>query len=168
MAHTSVSHEVLCGLDCPVLIVRSGTGSAPFKTSKVLLAIAGGDDLGPGVRAALAVADPDATMMVVHVAQAMSGLHGFAYVESGDEIHETMTHACKLLGDAGVIVQGVVAHQGPVARAVAEIATSWNADLIVVGSSRMGDIGSLFLGSVSHDLLHMTDRTVLVAERVPA
>ena len=168
LAHTSVSHEVLCGLDCPVLIVRSGTGSAPFKTSKVLLAIAGGDDLGPGVRAALAVADPDATMMVVHVAQAMSGLHGFAYVESGDEIHETMTHACKLLGDAGVIVQGVVAHQGPVARAVAEIATSWNADLIVVGSSRMGDIGSLFLGSVSHDLLHMTDRTVLVAERVPA
>ena len=40
------------------------------------------------------------------------------------------------------------------------------ADLIVVGSSRMGDIGSLFLGSVSHDLLHMTDRPVLVAERV--
>jgi nucleotide-binding universal stress UspA family protein len=79
-----------------------------------------------------------------------------------------MTRACKLLGDAGVIVQGVVAHQGPVARAVAEIATRWNAGLIVVGSSRMGDIGSLFLGSVSHDLLHTTDRPVLVAERVRA
>jgi nucleotide-binding universal stress UspA family protein len=168
LTNHSISHEVLCGLDCPVLIVRNGTGGAPFRTSKVLLAIAGGDDLGPGVRAALAVAEPDATMMVVHVAQAMSGLHGFAYVESGDEIHETMTRACKLLGDAGVIVQGVVAHQGPVALAVAEIATRWNAGLIVVGSSRMGDIGSLFLGSVSHDLLHTTDRPVLVAERVRA
>jgi nucleotide-binding universal stress UspA family protein len=168
LTNHGISHEVLCGLDCPVLIVRSAAGGAPFKTSRILLAIAGGDDLGPGVRAALAVAEPDATMMVVHVAQAMSGLHGFAYVESGDEIHETMTHACRLLGDAGVIVQGVVASQGPVATAVAEIATSWNADLIVVGSSRMGDIGSLFLGSVSHDLLHMTDRPVLVAGRVPA
>jgi nucleotide-binding universal stress UspA family protein len=168
LTQAGVTHEVLCGLDCPVLIVRSGTGSAPFETSKVLLAIAGGDDLGPGVRAALAVASPGATMMVVHVAQAMSGLHGFAYVESGDEIHETMTQACRLLGDAGVVVQGVVASQGPVAKAVANIATRWNADLIVVGSSRMGDIGSLFLGSVSHDLLHMTDRPVLIAERVPA
>jgi nucleotide-binding universal stress UspA family protein len=165
LTHHSVSHEVLCGLDCPVLIVRSGRGTAPFKTSRVVLAIAGGDDLGPGVRAALAVADTGATMMVVHVAMVMNALNGFAYVESGDEIHETMARACKLLGDGGVTVQGVVAHQGPVAAAVAEIATKWNADLIVVGSSRMGDISSLFLGSVSHDLLHMTDRPVLVAER---
>ena len=58
--------------------------------------------------------------------------------------------------------------EGPVAKAVAETAKDWNADLIVIGSSRMRDIASLFLGSVSHDLLHMTDRPVLVAERVVA
>ena len=74
--------------------------------------------------------------------------------------------ASELLIAANVKVQGMVAHQGPVAKAVSEIAADWNADLIVVGSSRMGDIGSLFLGSVSHDLLHMTDRPVLIAERV--
>ena len=60
----------------------------------------------------------------------------------------------------------MVAHRGPVAKAVADIATDWNADLIVAGSSRMGDIGSLILGSVSHDLLHMTDRPVLIAGRL--
>jgi nucleotide-binding universal stress UspA family protein len=36
----------------------------------------------------------------------------------------------------------------------------------VVGSSRMGDLGSLLVGSVSHGLLHATERPVLVAERV--
>jgi nucleotide-binding universal stress UspA family protein len=100
------------------------------------------------------------------VAQAIVGVQGFAYVESEEEIRETMARASELLTSANVKVQGMVAHEGPVAKAVAEIAADWNADLIVVGSSRMGDIGSLFLGSVSHDLLHITDRPVLIAERV--
>jgi nucleotide-binding universal stress UspA family protein len=165
----SVSHQLLCGLDCPVLIARGGETGTPIRVSKVLLAIAGGGDLGPGVRAAVAVGvGNDASVMVVHVAQAIIGVQGFAYVESADEIRETMSQACKMLRDARVEVQGVVAHEGPVAKAVAGIAIEWDADLIVIGSSRMGDIGSLLLGSVSHDLLHLTDRPVLIAERVPA
>jgi len=164
----SVTHQLLCALDCPVLIVRGTATGSPFEVSKVLLALAGGGDLAPGVRAAVAVGHRDASVMVVHVAQAILGVQGFAYVESADEIRETMTQACRLLVDAGVEVHGMVAHQGPVAKAVAEIAKDWNADLIVIGSSRMGDIGSLFLGSVSHDLLHITTRPVLIAERVPA
>jgi nucleotide-binding universal stress UspA family protein len=164
----SVSHQLLSAVDCPVLIVRGLAVGTPVEASKILLAIAGGDDLAPCVRATVAVAQPNATVMVVHVAQAIGGVHGFAYVESDEEIRQTMAQACKLLSDARVHVQGLVAHQGPVAKAVAEIATDWNADLIVIGSSRMGDVGSLFLGSVSHDLLHVTDRPVLVAERVRA
>jgi nucleotide-binding universal stress UspA family protein len=166
MTRHSVSHELLCAVDCPVLMVRGRQGSAPTRVAKIVLAIAGGDDLAPAARAAEAVAGPDASVMVVHVAQAIVGVQGFAYVESDDEIRKTMAQASELLTDAKVKVQGVVAHEGPVAKAVAEIAAEWNADLIVVGSSRMSDIGSLFLGSVSHDLLHMTDRPVLVAERV--
>lgn len=164
----SVSHQLLSAVDCPVLMARGWPGGAPRKVSKVLMAIAGGDDLAPAARAAVAIAQPGATVMVVHVAQAIFGAEGFAFVESSDEIRETMSRACGLLNDSGVAVEGMVAHQGPVAEAVAEIAKDWDADLIVVGSSRMGDIGSLFLGSVSHDLLHMTDRPLLVAERVPA
>lgn len=164
----SISHQLLSAVDSPVLIVHSRPAGAASAASKILLAIAGGDDLVPGVRAAAAVAQPDASVMVLHVAQAIVGVQGFAYVESNEEIHETMTRACGLLLDAGVKVQGMVAHEGPVAKAVAETAKDWNADLIVIGSSRMRDIASLFLGSVSHDLLHMTDRPVLVAERVVA
>lgn len=164
----SISHQLLCAVDCPVLIVRGLPAGTHAKASKILMAIAGGDDLAPAVRAAVAVAGPEASLMVVHVAQAIFGAQGFAYVESEDEIRETMARASTLLGDAGVKVQGMVAHQGPVAKAVAEIAKDWNADLIVIGSSRMGDVGSLFLGSVSHDLLHIADRPVLIAERVKA
>jgi len=94
-------------------------------------------------------------VMVAHVAQSIFALHGFAYLESGDEIRETMAQTCKLLADAGVKVHGVVAHQGSVTKAVADIASDWNADVVVISSSGMGDIGSLFLGSVSQDLLHV-------------
>jgi len=164
----SVSHQLLCAVDCPMLIVRGLPAGATGRVSKILLAIAGGDDLAPGVRAAVAVAQAGASVMVVHVAQAIFGLQGFAYVEPADQIRDTMARACELFIDAGIKVQGMVAHEGPVAKAVAEIAQDWNADLIVIGSSRMRDIASLFLGSVSHDLLHLTERPVLIAERVTA
>jgi nucleotide-binding universal stress UspA family protein len=166
LTQPGISQQTICGLDCPVLMVRAAVSGASVDRSKVLLAITTGDDLEPGVRAAAAVGSPDATVMVAHVAQSIFAVHGFAYLESGEEIRETMTQACKLLGDAGVKVRGVVAHQGSVTKAVAEIATDWNADVIVIGSSRMGDIGSLFLGSVSQDLLHMTE-PALAGERAP-
>jgi nucleotide-binding universal stress UspA family protein len=168
MTKHSVSHEILRALDCPVLIVRGRYAGSTPNVSRIVMAIAGGDDLAPAARAAVAVAGQDCSVLVVHVAQAIIGVQGFAYVESEDEIRATMARASELLTAAKLNVQGMVAHDGPVAKVVAEIAADWNADLIVVGSSRMGDIGSLFLGSVSHDLLHVTDRPVLVAERTPA
>lgn len=163
----SVSHEVLSATDCPVLVVRSRPSGGVGGPRRVLLAIAGGRDVEPGVRAAAAAAKGEgAKVMVVHVAQAIFGLNGEAYIESDAEIQATMATAIALVEQAGVTAEGMVAHAGPVAKSVAEIAAGWNADLIVVGSSRMGDVGSLVLGSVSHNLLHGTDRPVLIAERV--
>ena len=60
----------------------------------------------------------------------------------------------------------MISHGGPVAAAIAAVARDWNADLIVTGSSRMSDLASLALGSVSHHLLRTTSRPVLLAERV--
>ncbi len=163
----SVSHQVLAAVDCPVLVVRDRLTVDVSEPRKVLLAIAGGDDVGPCVRAAIAAAQaPNSEVMVVHVAQAIFGPQGFAYVESSEEIQATMASALGILKDSGIKAQGVVAHTSPVAGSVAEIASSWKADIIVVGSSRMGDLGSLLLGSVSHSLLHTTARPVLVAERM--
>jgi nucleotide-binding universal stress UspA family protein len=167
MFRHSVSHQVLSRVDCPVLIVRGHTYGPTSGTRRVLLAIAGGEDLAPGVRASVAAAAaPESKVMVVHVAQAIFGAQGLAYVESDDEIRTTMAAAVRLLGEAGVPSEGIVAHAGPVAKTVGEIAEAWKADVIVIGSSRTGDLGSLVLGSVSHHLLRTTGRPVLIAERV--
>jgi nucleotide-binding universal stress UspA family protein len=60
----------------------------------------------------------------------------------------------------------LVPHSGPVAEVIAKVAETWDVDLIVVGSSRIGDLGSMVLGSVSHSLLRATERPVLIAERM--
>ncbi|HET7465348.1 MAG TPA: universal stress protein [Candidatus Dormibacteraeota bacterium] len=163
----SVSHQVLAAVDCPVLIIRAGMHGSFANRRRVLVAVAGGDDVKVAVKAAAAVMQPvESVAMVVHVAQAMVGAQGFAYVESDEEINATMDRACAALRDAGITTESRVLRSGPVARGIAEIAAEWDADLIVTGSSRMGDVASSLLGSVSYDLLHNSDLPVLIAERM--
>jgi nucleotide-binding universal stress UspA family protein len=162
----SVSHKILAEFDRPVLIVRGRDGEYVHTARKVLLAIAGGDDLEPGVRAAAAVAAaPGSKVVVVHVAQAIIGVHGFSYMESGEEIETTVSKACAMLRDTGIPTEPMIAEPGAVASVVAETAAQVGADIIVIGSSRMGDLASMLLGSVTHQLLRATDRPVLVAGR---
>ncbi len=165
----SVSHQVLAALDCPVLIVRSRPAGDVGSTRRILVAVAGGDDVAPAVRAAAAVAGSrKCAALAVHVAQAVISPPGFGYFEPETEIQNTVDRAVLELRDAGLETEGLVAPAGPVASTLAQVAQDWNADLIVTGSSRMGDAASLLLGSVSHALLHATEVPVLIAERVKA
>ncbi len=167
MIQHSTSHQLLGSVDAPVLIVRGPAPALHHDAPRVLLSVAGGDDILPGVRAAIAAASaPGAQVLVVHVAQAIIGIQGIAYVEPDEEIHKTIDQATALLREAGIKFDSMVVDEGPVAKTVAGIADQWQADLIVVGGSRMGDLGSLMLGSVTHDLLRASDRPVLVAERI--
>jgi nucleotide-binding universal stress UspA family protein len=164
----SVSHQLLCALDCPLLIVRNRP-AARRESLRILMAVAGGSDIEPSVHAAVAAAAvPASEVLVVHVAQIIVGPQGHVFAESEDQTDATISNAIRMVRDAGIAVEGVVAHGRPVAEAVAEMAETWNADMIVIGSSRMGDIGSLALGSVSHHLLRTTGRPVLIAERMKA
>jgi nucleotide-binding universal stress UspA family protein len=164
----SVSHQLLTKVDCPVLIVRGPSPASEHQSKRILLAIAGGDDIEPGVAAAVAAAaSPGSAVLVVHVAQTIYAAQGLTYVESDEEIKEALARATVLLTAAGVAPDTIVAPSGPVAERVIEVAARWGADIIVIGSSRMGDLGSLLLGSVTHSLLRTSDRPVLVAERTP-
>jgi nucleotide-binding universal stress UspA family protein len=163
----SVSHHVMAAADCPVLVVRGHALGARPGTRKILIAVAGGDDVGPAVRAAIAVAQTgECVVRVIHVAQAILGMQGFAYIEPDEEIQATLRAAVKLLASEGIAAVSTVTPAGPVAKALAEVAAGWNADLIVMGSSRMGDLTSLLLGSVSHELLGVSEIPVLIAARM--
>jgi nucleotide-binding universal stress UspA family protein len=164
MKHT-VSHQLLCALDCPLLIVRDRPATKR-ESQRVLLALAGGDEVAPSVEAAVAAAAaPGSAILVAHVAQTVIGSDGFVFDELA-ETEATLSRAIRLVTEAGVAVESLVAHQRPVAETVAGTAESWNADMIVIGASRMSDIGSLVLGSVSHHLLRTTGRPVLIAQAV--
>jgi nucleotide-binding universal stress UspA family protein len=51
--------------------------------------------------------------------------------------------------------------EGPPAEAIVRVADARDADTIVIGSRGLGRVRSA-LGSVSHDVLHLTDRPVLI------
>jgi nucleotide-binding universal stress UspA family protein len=55
-----------------------------------------------------------------------------------------------------------LAREGSIAETLLAEADRINASAIVVGSRRLGGLGSLFLGSVSHALLQHADRTVVI------
>jgi nucleotide-binding universal stress UspA family protein len=161
----SVSHELLTRVDCPVLIVRGPSASSTHRAQRVLVAIAG-EEIEASVEAAIAVASaPGSSVLVLHVPISAFSTQGYSYIEPDEEMEGTLARATRLITEAGVPVQSMVTDDGPVAKTVIEEAANWGADIIVIGSSRMGDIGSILLGSVTHNLLRASERPILVAER---
>jgi nucleotide-binding universal stress UspA family protein len=163
----SVSGDLLTRVDCPVLIVRESGASVLHEPSRVLLALAGGDDVAPGASAAAAAAStPGSKVLVAHVAQAYFGVEGAAsYVERDEDIQETLHAAFAMLREAGVHADARALPSGPVAHAIAALAWEWNADVIVTGCGRTSGLAAAVFGSVTRDLLRETDRPILVAER---
>lgn len=163
----SVSHQVMAAVDCPVLIVRSDALEGEIPSNRILVAIAGGADVAPAVRAAAAVAEmhEGCTVRVVHVMQSIIAVQGYAYIETEAEAQAALDEAVALFKVRGIHAESEALRPQPVASALVDAAAAFNADLIVTGSSRMGDASSLLLGSVSHDLLHRTDIPVLIAAR---
>lgn len=165
LAH-SVSHQLLTAIDSPVLIVRGPLPDANLVPKRLLLAIAGGDDVDPAVKAAISAASmPGSEVLVLHVSRSIFAGEGFGYVEPDEESQATVSHALKLLHEAGVTASSMITPPGPVVRTIVDAAARWHAETIVIGSSRIGDLGSILFGSVTHGLLRATTRPVLVGVR---
>lgn len=166
MLKQSVSRQLLSAVGCPVMIVR-GRPSTATGTRRVLLAVAGDDEIGAAAHAAIAAASaPKSLVLVVHAADLLARGNGLSSSAPDHEIQPTVAKAINLIEDAGISARGVVTHPGPVADVIARVADTWDVDVIVAGSSRLGDLASMLLGSVSPDLLHASMRPAVIAEPV--
>lgn len=165
----SVSHRVLQKVSCPVLIVRQGIDRHGDHLKRVLLAVAGGEEVPQAVEAVATIGlGTEATIRVLHVRNLAAG-DGVAWVESEADAEVVLSGIMGRLRTAGLTAEAKVA--GPssfVAQGIAEEARAWDADLIVMGSRRLSELGGLVAGSVNHEVIHLSDRPVLVLQRAGA
>lgn len=78
------------------------------------------------------------------------------------EVHEAEAQA--IWDTVGPLPDNATAQtlSGSPARAIVEYADEVDADLIIVGSRGRGALSTLLLGSVSHGVVHASDRNVLI------
>jgi nucleotide-binding universal stress UspA family protein len=163
MLEHSASHQLFASVDCPLLIVRGMI--ATKSPQRVLLVVARGDDIDRAARAAIAVASgSDCLVLVVHAGQLIAGAQGTVHAEAEDEAPATIAKVIKLIERAGISARGVMTQPGRAADVIARVAHTWDVGMIVAGSSRMGDLASMVLDSVSHESIKASMPPVLTPE----
>jgi nucleotide-binding universal stress UspA family protein len=167
----SVSAEVVDHAPCPVLVARGTHGK------RVLLA---SDGSSHAARAEAIVADwpifADAHIRVVSVAEVARPWHSgiaptmyrqamVAYAKDVDEAKtrhlDVARDAATRLNAAGRTVDATL-RVGDAAAEIIEEASSWGADLVVLGSRGLTGLTRLVLGSVARNVLHGSTSSVLV------
>jgi nucleotide-binding universal stress UspA family protein len=86
-----------------------------------------------------------------------------AISEETDESHVLLDRALAKAVAAGVDAETEIVEGNP-GREIVDAARLRGADVIVVGSRGLGKLSSMFLGSVSSDVLSKADRPVLVVK----
>lgn len=164
----SVSHALLAHADHPVVVVPSASADHPREPRRdgACTVIVGYDGSEPA-RAALAHAvrrAADGRVVAVHAFQPVSDWLGSpnyqraldAYQAHGQELLEALEEE----SDLGARLETSLL-EGPAARAIVAAADARDADEIILGSRGFGPLRGV-LGSVSHAVLHETDRVVVV------
>src|SRR5262245_14260680 len=133
---------------------------------RIVLAVDGSEHAkhATALAAKLASATGD-SVVVIHYIERVVARGGPMDLETRDEGEAIANEHLEALRGLGVACQPVVnvVLQGQIARSLADAAEELDAGLIVVGSRGLGNMGSMLLGGVTHKLLHLTERPVLVA-----
>ena len=105
------------------------------------------------------------SVLVLHIHEFSVGRYGRVQLCCPeDEAEDILPRIVALLGESGVPAEWQIreANSGNVARAILDMADQHDAHVIVLGSNLRTDVPLIPLGSVSHKLLHMARRPVLV------
>ena len=107
-------------------------------------------------------------VIVLHVHEFAVGRFGRIQVDCGEsEGDQLVAEIVADLTKAGASAEGVIreADYGHVARRILAVADEYDARIVVLGASSRTDVPLLPVGSVSHRLLHLARRPVLIVPR---
>jgi nucleotide-binding universal stress UspA family protein len=132
-----------------------------FKT--ILLAVDGSEHSDKAVGAARDIARQFASdLLVLHVRERLVTRRGISETEI-EEIGVAVNLA-EALREEGINARAeepLVPH-GHIAKEIARVAETLEPDVIAMGSRGLSDVGGMFLGSVTHKVLHLVRCPVLV------
>lgn len=171
----SVGHEVAAGVAAPVLVVRPPVGPAsderPHEVamSRILVAAGVNEPESTARLAGQIAVETDARVLVLHIKETVALAEGAAYIEPDEDAQKAVEAAQASLTSMNVPFETeVVTGIGSVAHGIVETADRWDADLVVLGSRRPSGVSGLLLGSVGHQVIHLTRRPVLLAQPAEA
>ena len=156
----SVGRQVLELVPCPVLLVRAGR-RASGRRRRLLLTVAGDEDLDGLLRTTAAVAERDASVLVLHVLAPGAGDFQLA---PSEQLVQRMVLGLRRCGVRARGRAGVHGNAGEIARTAA----AYGADLVVMGSRRLPALAALLSGCVSHGGVRAGDMPVLIGAQEPA
>lgn len=168
----SVGHEVAAGVTTPVLVVRPPITSGSRQTaaiSRILVAASVNEPESTARLAGRIAAETGAQILVLHVKETVALAEGAPYVEPDEEAQKAVEAVESPLRSTGAPFDTEIASSvGSVAHVIVEAADRWGADLIVLGSRRPSGLSGVLLGSVGHQVIHLTRRPVLLAHPAQA
>jgi len=108
--------------------------------------------------------DHASEIIVLHAVPRIVSRYGTSYLEEPDVATELVDETVRDLKDRGLNARGEVVRvlEGHMPRGIVESAVSADADAIVMGTRGRSDFGGLFLGSVTHRVLHLSEKPVIV------
>ena len=134
----------------------------------ILLAADAQHDAPEAARAARELCGSGDRILVLHVHEFAVGRFGRLQVDCGaGEGEQVVASLAASLRESGITADSEIreARVGHVARAILAAADDVGATAIVVGSAGRHDLPLIPLGSVSHKLLHLAQRPVMVVPR---
>lgn len=135
-------------------------------SSTILLAIDARHDVAEPIELARELSQgTQGSVLVLHIHEFSVGRYGRVQLCClEDQAEGILPRIVALLGESGVPAEWQIREtsSGNVARAILDLADQHDVHVIVLGSNRRTDVPLMPLGSVSHKLLHMARRPVLV------
>jgi nucleotide-binding universal stress UspA family protein len=132
---------------------------------KILLAVDSSPHSAKAADAATELAQlRNSEVLVYHVRALLAGRAGQVDVDLREQDDNIAEDIARTLEERGVraTASRVAAYYGDTAKRIVEAAEAIGADVIVMGSRGHSDLPSLLLGSVTHKVLHLSTRPVLV------